>query len=273
MYPFFTVFGRNIPAYGTMLVTGIGAAVLVVLLLCKITAKDKLFRSDILLAGCISVAGAMIGGYLLRPLMKLPEVIIKWEEYSAVPAGALVQYLFGELVFFGGLIGAVITIWIWCKKFKIPVIPVFDYLAPAVAAGHAVGRIGCLLGGCCYGMPLEHGHPLAVVYPPQSLGAPPGIPLLAVPVIESVGLLAVSAITALVYIITKRNGTGVGVYLILYSVLRFGIEFFRGDMVRGTYGWFTTSQIISIALFSAGVLFIVFAIRRPPKKTAGGTPT
>jgi len=261
MYPFlFSILGRDIPAYGLMIILGVGAGAGLVALLCGPKRKNRIInRTDALLAGCIAFAGALIGAIFLRPLMKLPEVIIQWEVYSQYTIADLFNYLFGELVFYGGLIGGSVAAFIYCRGFKTPILPVLDVIAAALPLGHAFGRVGCLLAGCCYGIKVGHDHPFAIIYPPESLAAPHGVPLLAVPLIEAATLLIISAILVVVYITTRRKGLCVGIYLSLYAIDRFVLEFFRGDIHRGYYGPLSTSQYISIGIFIAGFLFLAFA--------------
>jgi len=259
MQPYFNVFGLPFPAYGSMILVGIGIGCLIILVLGKRKRAPGFDTADIYLTGFISLAGAMVGAMVLRPIMKLPEVIIGWETYSQYPAGDLLGYIFGELVFYGGLIGGAIAGFLFCRGFKIPMIPVFDGLAVVVPVGHAFGRLGCLMGGCCYGMEVSPNHPFAIVYPPYSLAAPPGIPLLAIPIIEAVSLIIIAALVFLVYMKTRAKGFCLGVYLSLYAINRFVLEYYRGDAHRGFYGPFSTSQYISMGIFIIGVLCLIYA--------------
>ena len=270
MHPYFHLFGREIPAYGIMMLLGISAGAGVIALLCG-RKENGIPRSDALLAGCIALAGAFGGGLLLRPLMKLPGVVLDWERYGRVPAGDLLGYLFGEIVFYGGLIGgALAAVW-FCRKFSIPFLPVADLFAAAIPAGHAFGRVGCLLGGCCYGREVHAGHPFGVLYPERTdgldaLAAPANTPLLAVPLIEAACLLVIAALAAWVYLKSRANGLSAGVYCALYATARFVLEFFRGDMIRGQYGGITTSQYISFVVFLAGLFLLWTAFRRRPAR-------
>jgi len=174
--------------------------------------------------------------------------------------------MFGEIVFYGGLAGGIVAMLIFCKSFKIPVVPIADLFAPALAVAHGIGRIGCFLGGCCYGIPVSAAHPFAVTFPTASMGAPPGTPLLAIQLIEAASLFLIAAILVLVYKKTasRIKGLTVSLYAALYSVLRFVLELYRGDPARGIYGPFSTSQYISLALFavSAALIFMIAGKRK-----------
>lgn len=263
MHPFlFRVLGRDIPTFGIMMLIGIGAGLLAVTLLCNPSRKNRnIRRMDMLMSCGIAVFGALFGASMLRPLMKLPEVIIKWDVFGQYTADTLLNYLFGEKIFYGGLIGGALAMLIFCKSLKIPLIPMFDAFAIGVPLGQAFGRVGCLMAGCCYGVKVDSNHPFAIVYPQISLSAPPGVPLLAIPVIEAVILLVISTVVGFTYIKSRAKGLCVGLYLSLYAIARFILEFFRGDVIRGMYGLFSTSQYISFGALVAGGLFLIYANR------------
>jgi len=260
MHPYFTILGRDFSAYSLMLTLGIGAGFLVLFWRCKQTRSEM---TDPFLVGCIALAGAIIGAVLIRPITKVPELIIHWEQAMETPTGELLSWLFGELVFYGGLIGGVLAALWYCRKFKVRFLPIADLFAAAIPVGHAFGRIGCFLGGCCYGMEVGHDHPFCVIYPARTDGlsgvaAPPGVPLLAVPLIESAGNLVIAAIIILFQRFKPRTGQSIALYGLLYGTQRFVLEFFRGDVVRGVYNGLSTSQYISLGIFvlSAALFFL-----------------
>lgn len=264
MHPFIHVVWRDIPAYGLCMVIA-GFVMWPIILL--LTKKRRPDLPDVSTVYLIGVCGALIGALSLRPIMKMVEVAVKWDYYSTITAGALFRYVFGEMVFYGGLIGGLAAVFIYCRNYKIKTVDMLDSFAPAIALGHAIGRMGCFFGGCCYGMEVPHDHPLAIVYPPASLGAPPGVPLLAVPLIEAAFLFLLFVTLSITYLKTKKRAICISLYLTLYSVERFILEFYRGDLIRGRYGFLTTSQYISIAAFIFGVLIFALAGRRQKRET------
>ena len=271
MHPFFSVFGLVFPAYGVMMMLGIGSAFTLVAILCRPSAKNRrgLDRMDTILTCSIAILGMIIGGFALRPLMKLPEVIFRWGYFYQMPVGEFFGYIFGEFVFYGGLIGGAIASFIFCRGYKVPVLTTFDAISAAVPLGHAFGRVGCFLAGCCHGARVSRDSAFAVVYPATSLSAPSGVPLVAVPLIEAMALVLISAIIVVIFMKTKIAGLCFGLYIMLYSVVRFILEFFRGDPGRGVYGIFSTSQYISIALFVlSAVLICIIICRRSRDLTA-----
>jgi phosphatidylglycerol:prolipoprotein diacylglycerol transferase len=157
----------------------------------------------------------------------------------------------GGLVFYGGLLLAVPTVLWYVKKNNLSVWNTSDLFAPSLAIGHAIGRLGCFFAGCCHGKPAE-GLPWAVTFTdPESL-AIIGVPLHPTQIYESLG----EFINFFILIILRRyksfNGQLFLTYIILYSVLRFIVEFFRGDVGRG----FITSQLSS----SQGISILMFLI-------------
>jgi phosphatidylglycerol:prolipoprotein diacylglycerol transferase len=150
-------------------------------------------------------------------------------------------WLGGGFVFYGGLLGGLLYLAI-LKGLRFPLnAEVLWCLIPPLTIGHAIGRFGCFLAGCCYGKETDlfwgvflHG---AKRHPTQLL--------------EFVSLLALG----LFLLRSKKPKTElVSIYLMTYGLLRFGIEFLRGDLIRGTWGSFTPSQWISITLIVAGTV-------------------
>jgi len=274
MHPIlFEVFGQQIYAYGLFIVIGVVAAWYLLRLL---VGKEN---KDISLGFFICICGGIIGAFALRPLMKIPEVILHWERFRQMPLEVFFAYFFGEIVFYGGLIGGVTAMLLFCRRFKIPALPMADLFAPALALSHGIGRIGCFMGGCCYGIPVSPSHPFAVVFRPTPIAmptptatplttapivtaAPIGVPLLGTQLIEAACLILLAALLAIIYKKTAKAGLTVCLYGLLYSVLRFVLEFYRGDIMRGVYGWLSTSQYISIALFAMSLALLTRQVRQ-----------
>lgn len=155
----------------------------------------------------------------------------------------------GGLVFYGGLLLTVPTVLWYVKRNALSLWVTADLFAPSLAIGHAIGRIGCFYAGCCYGKPAE-GLPWAVTFTdPQTL-ALVGIPLHPTQLYESLGELTIFFALIALRRHKSFNGQLFVIYVILYSVLRFIVEFFRGDVARG----FITQQLS----FSQGVSVLIF---------------
>ncbi len=157
-------------------------------------------------------------------------------------------WLGGGFVFYGGLIFGITFYFIyslWLKKFPFNQ---SKLLAPGLVFGHAVGRVGCFFTGCCFGSQCD--LPWAVhmhgewIHPVQ--------------LYEAVGLFIIGYLTLKWINRGKDNLYVITHYLLFYSVLRFVVEHFRGDIIRGVH-WmdFSTSQMISVAIFCAAITVII----------------
>ncbi len=169
------------------------------------------------------------------------------------------------MVFYGGLLGGIVGLLLLCKKKRRNFFTFADLIVPCFCLAHAGGRIGCLLVGCCYGV-AEGQACLAGLHTYHGTFAVTylnGVHRLPVPLMESLFLILLSAVLVVLLKTNKHRGTVTAWYLILYSVWRFVIEYFRGDEVRGIYGPFSTSQWIGIAIFIAGVVILVLSRKWP----------
>lgn len=194
---------------------------------------------DILILECYSGLGAIIGSKILFLCTVFKEVnwTLFFSDYSYFSS-----YMNGGFVFFGGLLGAVPMVLFGSRIHGISIsehIDIFGFLIPL---GHAFGRIGCFLAGCCYG--IEGDSPISVVFPEGSF-APPHVHLIPVQLIESSLLFLISAIV-FIWFIRKRKHGAFRFYVIAYCVVRFIDEFLRGDANRGIILELSTSQWICI---------------------------
>lgn len=175
----------------------------------------------------------------------------------------------GGLVFYGGFLLSATVLYIYCRIKKINIARLLDVFAPAVALGHAFGRIGCFMQGCCFGKPAKDpafgvifpsGSAPAARYPQPSIGEellknPPSLPLYPSQLIEAgVNFLLFLILFNLVGKV-KKSGRITGIYLFCYAMLRFLMEYFRGDHTDFTFGLFTPSQ--TVALFVTAPLGII----------------
>src|SRR5512143_814516 len=164
----------------------------------------------------------------------------------------------GGLVFYGGFLLALFTgVW-YLNRFNMPLWKVADIIAPCIALGQAIGRLGCFSAGCRYGKPTD--LPWGVTFTDPNSLAVLGVPLHPTQIYESAGALTIFAFLWLYRKKTTFEGQLFWLYVMLYSVLRFTIEFVRGDEVRGfvNIASFTlsTSQAVAICAFLASVVMM-----------------
>ena len=202
-------------------------------------------------------------------------VIEHWEREFAANPGEIVAVWNGGLMFYGGLVLAIIVFIGWCVVRRERAFELADLLATVIPLGHAFGRIGCFFYGCCYGRVSESA--LAVRFPRFSpawqeqfaAGAIPSsaacsLPVLPTQLFEAAGLLVLFAVLLFRWRRTAAASSpscNLPFYLMGYSVVRFGVECLRGDP-RAAVGVFSISQAISLGLFAGGLLILGLRRRR-----------
>jgi len=229
--------------YGLFIAAGIILASFVGWYQVRRYSKD--LNDFIIIAAAAGLLG-VIGAKLLYIVVSFREIdfsrILEVEYISAVMAGGF--------VFYGGLIGGLLGLWICYKLLKLDVTAYVRIAIPCLPIVHAFGRFGCSVVGCCYGMQYNG---LGKIMYDHSLFAPNHVYLFPIQLTEAVGNLLIAAI--LLYYINQKGGKkGLELYLLLYGILRFILEFFRGDARRGLFFGLSTSQYISLAIL-LGLLF------------------
>lgn len=160
----------------------------------------------------------------------------------------------GGLVFQGGVIGAILCWVYYTRKHKMGTFQTSDVFAPALALGHAVGRIGCFFAGCCYGKQCGLTYPFGVTFPFDPLSiAPPGVVLYPTQLFESFGEFAIFGFLLWYRRHKPFDGAVFLVYLMVYSILRSILEIYRGDQIRG----FVIEPYLSNGQFLSLVTIIV----------------
>lgn len=191
----------------------------------------------------------LLGAYLLYIIVtySIPEII------SFIKKGNFTFLLPSGLVFFGGLIGGIFGVIIGAKFAKVTISDVCEIFLPYIPLGHAIGRVGCLLAGCCYG--IEYDGFLAVYYPNAVSGISQDTGHFPVQLTEVFVNLMICII--LIHFSKKAHQKldCLFVYLSLYSCTRFLLEFLRGDTERGSFGAFSTSQWISLLLLACSATY------------------
>ncbi len=253
MHPILFHWGRlTIHTYGVMVASGFLLALLYAV---RAGRREGLAAEVIHDLFFYALLFAIIGARLLY-------VLINFAYYRHHP-GEIFSIWQGGLVFYGGFLAAVAAVALRLYQLRLSPWRIADLAAPALALAQAVGRLGCLAAGCCYGAPCQ--LPIALRFSDPAGMAPLQVPLYPTQIFH---LLANGLIfLVLLWRRSRRRYLGqVAVYyLLLYPLGRFLIEFFRGDP-RGGWGPLSTSQWISIGIFLLGVTLAVFRRRQ----AAGG---
>ena len=207
-----------------------------------------------------SLAPWLIGGAILGA--RTLYVITYWkQEFAGQPLLEIFKIRSG-LVFYGGLIGASLGTILFARRHKLNLWRLADVMAPSIALGHAFGRLGCLMTGCCYGRPCQ--WPWGIQFPEGHATA--GGKVHPTQIYEA--CLNFLLFMALSWFYPKKRFDGhiFAIYLIAYASFRAVVEMFRGDYPHYSYGFITPAQWVSSGLFAVG--WALFCIRSRGSVTA-----
>ena len=189
------------------------------------------------------MASGLIGGRLFY--------VVNFSKYFVHDFWAVFRIWEGGLVSFGGLFGSLIGFGLWMRKHKeLPWKKVLDWLAPAMALGHAIGRLGCFAAGCCHGLPT--GVPWAVTFSDPESIAPLYLPLHPTQLYSAFLLTLLGGFLWLRTPAKKSDGSIFLTYLSLYSCGRFLIEFLRDEPKIALN--LSVGQWVSAALFLLSIV-------------------
>lgn len=260
MAPYIEILGRQIPTYGLLALVGMLLSGWFAEHQAVKHGEHPFYMIETLL---IALIGTMIGGHLLYAITNLKHVG-EWSFLS----------LFGGMVYFGGLYGGLAAGYVWArhKRYRIPLYA--DITSMALPLFHTFGRIGCFFGGCCYGIPWEHG----ILYHSREIPADQIVRRFPVQLLESALVLALFlTLYFFFYRVTPKSserqinrtnrfrGHLLEIYLASYSVIRFLDEFLRGDEIRGRLGPFSTSQWIALVTLIVLMIIRIYKKRSPKK--------
>lgn len=235
--------------YGIMIAIGFFSALVMTLY----RGKKRGFDEDIIygIFFC-AVIGGLIGTRLLYYIVEIPQIVknpsILWDFKNGY-------------VVYGGIIGGILCSLWYCRRKKTAFLPYFDLVVPAVALAQGFGRMGCLFAGCCYGRPTDAWFGITFR---NSNFAPVGVKLVPTQPISSAGDFLICGLLLLYAKSRPKTGRVAAMYLLLYGVGRFAVEFLRDDY-RGSVGILSTSQLISIGIVAASIVMF-FAMPKLAEK-------
>ncbi len=265
MLPYVEIFGVSLPMYGIISIIGVFASGLVALGICK---KRKVDKYDFIFTALVAGFGLLVGAHLLYAITRAEDIITIFGDYSYYRdiwdfLGNLWSIVSG-MVFYGGLYGGLLAGFLFAKSRRYPLADMSDLFAVAIPLFHAFGRVGCFFAGCCYGMKWEHGIAGRVL----TQGMRESAKRLPVQLVEAMCLVVIFFVMLWLCSKNRLKGRLIFVYLIIYAVVRFTLEFFRGDEIRGRLWIFSTSQWISLTtLVWVGLyLYITFVKKRKLNK-------
>jgi phosphatidylglycerol:prolipoprotein diacylglycerol transferase len=258
MHPILFSAGRfRLPTYGVLLALALVGAIWTAV---RLGRREGIDTGRLLDFSTWLILVGLLGAKVLM-------VLTDWQFYRDNP-GELFSWATLEAggVFYGGFAAAVFFAAWYTRLYHLPVLKVFDIYAPAIALGQSVGRLGCFAAGCDYGKRTASSVHVIFTSPISHnlTGVPLGIPLHPTQIYESLATLSIFGILLWRYRRKEQDGQIFLLYLVLYAVARFFIEFLRGDEDRGFVfnHLLSTSQFIALlALAAAAVLAFVLRQR------------
>jgi phosphatidylglycerol:prolipoprotein diacylglycerol transferase len=251
MFPILLKLGPlSIHAYGFFIAVAFMAGIL----LSYYYVKKEGLNTDIILELAIyGLIAAIVGSRLFY-------VIGQWDVYRDHPL-EIIMVQNGGLVFLGGLLLAILATIVYARIKNIPLLKLLDVCSPVVSLGYAIARVGCFLNGCCFGIPTK--LPWGINFPPDSLSYFyfPGEKLHPTQIYSLLAMLAVFGILGWMYERKRFDGQIFFWWMILYSVYRFAVEFFRFSPIH--WVGLTPSQWMVIFTLIFGVWGLLHYSRKP----------
>lgn len=250
MLPFIEFLWLKIPTYGLLMAVALFAAA--GLTLWRVKKSTSLVVEDVIVVIAVAFGSGILCGSLLYIFItySLSEI---WFFITTLNFKALFG---GGLVFYGGLIGGIIGALVSARLLKLDLSLLEHCAVPFVPLAHAIGRIGCLMAGCCYGSVYD--GPFAVSYPNAITGVSNHLTYFPVQAVEA--LLDI-VIMIILLVLTKKLHRKLDLlssYVAMYAVMRFVTEYMRGDAIRGSFLVFSTSQWISVFLLALCIARLIF---------------
>jgi len=248
-----------VPTYGVLVALGFLAAIWVA---ARLARKSGLDPDKVTNLGVYCALAGLAGAKLLM-------VILDFGYYRENPGELFsLSTLRAGGVFYGGLIMALVVSLVYMRRRGLPALKTADALAPGIALGHSIGRLGCFAAGCCWGVECQRWW--AVTFTDPQARSLVGVPLnLAVHPTQLYEAGAEAIIFGVLYRWYGRHGRDgavIGLYLILYSVVRFLVEFVREHQQENPFGGpLSAAQWIALALICVGGWLLV-------RRRAGLTP-
>jgi phosphatidylglycerol:prolipoprotein diacylglycerol transferase len=270
MYPeLFRIGNFPINTYGVFLALAFLCAILITV---RLAARDGLPREKIYDLCLWMLLSSLVGSKIL--------MFFTEPEYRDHPLQLLsLDFLRSGGVFYGGLIGAILTGYFLMRRYKLPWWKTADACAPGIAIGNFFGRQGCFAAGCCWGKPTtlpwgvkftELGHEIT--------GVPIDSYLHPTQLYESFAMLIVFFFLLWLHKHRRFSGQVILFYALLYSVIRFAIEFLRDDPRGDLFGLTTltglsTSQLISVIVGIAALSLLIVRSRKNSAVTKADAAT
>ncbi|HXJ56354.1 MAG TPA: prolipoprotein diacylglyceryl transferase [Verrucomicrobiae bacterium] len=224
---------------------------------------DRIPAHLIVDGGAWLILGAIIGARSLY-VISYWDRLVEDPRFPSAPWLEIFMVRRGGLVFYGGLIGAIASGVIYARKAKIPLWKFADAIAPSIPLGYVLGRIGCLMNGCCFGRPTD--LPWAIRFPADH--ETHGVPVHPTQLYDALLSLALYLTLAWLYRRKRFDGQIFAAYLVAYALLRSLVEAFRGDYPVRYLGIATPAHLVSLLILLAGIVLLI----KLPRVRVGSSP-
>ncbi len=262
MYPLLIeIFGIKIYTYGVLVALGALTAYWLLLRLAKREGiNPNHVENTLLLALLLGIVGGRVSYVIEHPeqVQSLTDIFAIWN---------------GGMNFFGGLGGGVVGALLGILKYRLPFWKSADMAVVALSIAHALGRLGCTSAGCCYGKPFPiEGSTFPgvhfsdrfpffyLVFPPGAV-APPYMPLYPTQLMEFVGLVFIFLVLLFAYKKKPFDGSVFSLYMLLYGLLRFSLEFFRGVTPPIQSIGLTWNQLVALTMIITSIVLALWLLR------------
>lgn len=259
MFPYIKIFNKTITSYTILVIIGILLVGFLCIRRCK---KYNINDNNMIVFLLIASIGMIIGGHLLYGIVNYKLIIDLITNINKITSFSMLlndlHIIFGGSVFYGGLIGGLIAGFIYAKIKKINIKLYCFVITPFIPLFHFFGRIGCFLYGCCYGIESKIGF----IYTNSPIEIANGVTRFPVQLLEALLNLCIFIFLLIIQNKNKCKNNILAVYLLLYSFIRFFLEFLRGDFYRGFLFGLSTSQLISIIIFIASFIYLIISKKK-----------
>lgn len=244
----FEIGGLSLYSYGIMLFLAFAIGITWAV---KEAPGEGVDRDHFMEISIIAIVMAIIGS-------RIAYVTVYWEYFQDGPWWGVFALRDGGLIFYGGFFAALLGALGYCRYRRISFFNVLDLAAPFIALGYAITRIGCFLNGCCYGQLTD--VPWGVVFPVLENGTRHPTQLY-----SSFAALLIFILLRLTRPLKYFNGFRFFLFIVLYGIYRFIVEFFRVD--PDVLGPLSLAQLVALVMIAAGVSVLVWKKKTVNEKT------
>ena len=247
----------NVRWYGIMIALGI--LVLILWTLWQVKRDANISYETVLNAAIVGIPSGIIFAKLLH--------VVDWWDYYLQNPGQIIGA--AGLAAYGGILGAALGVWVYSKFGKFNFGYFADVVAPGIILAQAIGRIGCTINGCCYGIACS--LPWGITYTNPNSLAPLGVTTHPTTVYEIIALLIIFGVVLMLKGRFKPDGSLFLIYLGLYSLWRISSDFLR----EGTPFLFGLhqAQVISIIVLAVAVSLLAYRTRWAPREDTSNSET